>query len=164
MFPIMRVCLSASACVFACLPACLPVSGQMFALLVGPAANKALYDPHMGFHVLSVHYPWTTVHGVVREPAHNPLAHLSLCHERALRVRSAIVLDVCSCLYFVRARTRRRLRRDLSRRSQRVSMTPCLVPLLSQPLAVCPGPGMGPSKADKFTGLPQTCKVCTSPF
>jgi hypothetical protein len=70
-------CLPFRVCMFACLPACLPVSGQMFALLVGPGANKALYDPHMGFHLLSQHYPWVEVAGVVKAPAHNPLSHLS---------------------------------------------------------------------------------------
>jgi len=38
---------------------------MVFALLVGAGINKALYDPHMGFHRVTAHVPWATVNGVV---------------------------------------------------------------------------------------------------
>ena len=96
---------------------------QMFALLVGAGANKAYYDPHMGFHKLSQQSPWVTVHGVVRAPACNRMCTLS----RMLRAQWLQYLSCALALALVLA-LRRREESVTVTDSSRLSVTPYPVP------------------------------------
>ena len=58
----------------------------------------------------------------------------------------------------VRARTRRRLRRDPLRRSQRLSMTPCLIPLLHSPWRSAQLPEWDPTRPTSLLAAPKLAR------